>query len=70
MKRLLLVLTLLVNGCATTYSQLRVERVGPVEVEIWKNNKTGKCERRIYLDSMPFITEVDCVTREAKAKAR
>jgi len=62
MKILLLILICISSGCATTYSLVRVEKVGPVEAEIWRNNKTKECERRVYLDSMYFETEVECPT--------
>jgi hypothetical protein len=56
----LIILAALAAGCATTYSLVKYERIGPVQPEIWRNNKTGKCERRVYLDSMYFVTEVPC----------
>jgi len=59
--RLLLILALtLISGCATTYSLVRVEKHGPVEAEIWRNNKTRTCERRVYLDSMYYHTDIPC----------
>ena len=60
MKILLITLCLLISGCATTYSLVKIERTGPVEIEVWKNNKTKKCERRIYLDVLYYKTEVPC----------
>lgn len=60
MKYLLIGLALLTSGCATTYSHLRDEKVGPVTAEVWRNNKTKECERRVYLDSMYFKTDVEC----------
>jgi len=60
MKLLLPLILICVSGCATTHSLVKVERVGPVEAEIWHNNKTKQCERRVYLDSMYFKTIVDC----------
>jgi hypothetical protein len=64
--RIILLLSLLVSGCATTWSQLGYEKVGPVEAEIWRNNKTGSCERRVYLDSMYFHTVVNCDDYKAR----
>lgn len=58
--RFLLLLAVLASGCAHTYSHLRDERTGPVVAEIWRNNKTGACERRVYLDSYYYRTEVPC----------
>ncbi len=58
--KLLLIFLIASSGCATTYSHIRNERVGPTEVEIWRNNKTNECEQRIYLDSMYFVTSVPC----------
>ena len=58
------------NGCATTYSLVKYEQVGPVRPEIWKNNKTGKCERRVYMTVM-YVTEVECpepIVRQKIAK--
>jgi hypothetical protein len=60
MKLLVVLLIVLTPACATTWSHLKNERVGPVEAEIWRNNKTKVCERRVYLDSMYFRTEVPC----------
>lgn len=54
-----LVLCLLLSSCATTYSLIGYERVGIVEAEIWRNNKTRKCERRVYMTVM-YVTEVEC----------
>lgn len=57
----LLLLCLSLSGCATVnYTHLRDERTGPVVSEVWRNNKTGACEKRTYLDSMYFRTEVPC----------
>lgn len=60
MKFLLLILIIGISGCATTHSLVRVEKVGPVEAEIWRNNKTKTCERRVYLDSLYYKTDVEC----------
>lgn len=60
MKLIILLAIIFTSGCATTYKLVRVERVGPTEVETWRDNRTGQCENRIYLDSMYFRTEVPC----------
>jgi hypothetical protein len=63
MKSLKLLSSLLIvtcAACATTWSHLRTEMVGPVEVEIWRNNKTKECERRVYLDSYYFNGKIPC----------
>jgi hypothetical protein len=64
MKLLIICLAVLASSCATlrapTYSHLRNERVGPVTAEVWRNNKDRTCERRVYLDSMYFKTDVPC----------
>jgi hypothetical protein len=56
---ILIIFTLLINGCATTWTQVGVERVGPVQAEIWRNNKTKECERRVYMTVM-YATKVEC----------
>jgi len=57
---LILLLCIAASGCATTYSLVRVEKHGPVEAEVWRNNKTQTCERRVYLDSMYYHTNIPC----------
>ncbi len=59
MKILLLLSILLVSSCAPVYKLVRYERTGPVNAEIWEK-PDGTCERRVYLDSMYFVTKVDC----------
>ena len=48
------------SGCATRYKLVRVERVGPVEVEIWKDNVDNTCQRRVYIDSYYYHGVVKC----------
>jgi len=62
MKPLLLVpfLFMLASCVTKTWDLIRVDRVGPVEVEIWRNNSTKLCESRIYLDSLYFRKDVIC----------
>lgn len=60
MKLVILLLIVVTSGCAPTYKLVRVEKVGPTEVETWRDNRTGLCEKRVYLDSMYFRTEVPC----------
>ncbi len=59
MRFLLLIAILATAGCATTWTMVKVERVGPVEAEIWRNNKTKECERRVYLD-VYYRSDVPC----------
>ena len=65
MWRILLLLPLL-SSCAyvitraDTYELIRVERVGAVEVEVWRNNRTRVCERRIFLDTYYFSGDTPC----------
>lgn len=60
--RLILVMVLLLtsSGCGARYKLVRIERVGPVEVEIWKDRKLNRCERRVYLDSFYYHGVVQC----------
>lgn len=57
--RFLLLLVVLAAGCASNPKPIRYERVGPVIAEVWQK-KDKSCERRVYLDSMYFVTVVPC----------
>ena len=48
------------SGCSARYRLIRVERVGPVETEIWKDTNNNTCERRVYLDSYYYHGVVKC----------
>lgn len=60
MTRAFLILLLFVSGCAPRYKLVRIEYVGPVQAEIWKDEKLNQCERRVYLDSYYFRGIVPC----------
>ncbi len=67
MRLILLALLVLCSACATTWTQVGVERVGPVEAEIWRNNKTRTCERRVYMTVM-YVTTVECPKNDDKTR--
>ena len=54
------ILIVLLSGCSARYKLIRVERVGPVEAEIWKDTNNNTCERRVYLDSYYYRGVIKC----------
>jgi hypothetical protein len=48
------------SSCAPRYKIVRIEHVGPVQVEIWHDRKLNQCERRVYLDSYYYHGVVPC----------
>lgn len=58
-------------GCAAKvqYRQLSAETLAPgVDVEIWQNKQTGKCERRAFVGPYYYHSEVPCPAVKSKKR--